>query len=121
MANESSDIKIKNSASRVSQIFNLLSDKLSYGKLVRATLFLLLAASVVKTLLSSPTHAALISLAAFVAFDVVCLFKQPKIKDQSEAIEALSNKNIELEKSLKEVKGDMSVIKMSSGISSQRR
>ena len=116
MANESSDIKIKNSASRVSQIFNLLRDNLSYGKLVRASLFILLAASVITTLLSSPTHAALISLAAFVAFDVVCLFKQPKIKDQTQAIEAIHSKSAELEKALKEVKGDMSVIKMSSGI-----
>lgn len=121
MANESSDIKIKNSASRVSQIFNLLSNKLSYGKLVRASLFILLAASVVKTLLSSPTHAALISLAAFVAFDVVCLFKQPKMKDHAEAINALNKKSEELEKTLKEVKGDISVVKVSSGLSSQRR
>ena len=116
MANGSSDNKNIVSASRVSQFFNLLSGKLSYGKLVRASLFLLLAASVVKTLLSSPTHAALVSLAAFVAFDVVCLFKQPKMKDQTEAIEALNKKSMELEKTLKEVKGDISVVKVSSGI-----
>lgn len=120
MANGSSDINIK-SASRASQFFNLLSSKLSYGKVVRASLFILLAASIIKNLLSSPTHAALISLAAFVAFDVVCLFKQPKIKDQTEAIEALNKKSAELEKTIKEVKGDISVVKVSSGLSSQRR
>lgn len=116
MANESSDIKKNKSASRVSQIFNLLRSDLSYGKVVRASLFGLLALSIIQTLLSSPTHAALISLAAFVAFDVVCLFKKPKLKDHTQEIENLTNKNAELEKSLKEVKGDMSVIKMSSGI-----
>jgi hypothetical protein len=116
MANESSDIKHLKSASRVSQFFNLLRDNLSYGKLVRASLFILLAASVITTLLSSPTHAALISLAAFVAFDVVCAFKRPKIKDHSEEIKSIRDKSLELEKVLKEVKGDMSVVKMSSGI-----
>ena len=115
MTNVSSDIKNK-SVSRASHFFNVIKSNLSYGKLVRASLFLLLAASVIKSLVNSPTHAALISLAAFVAFDVVCLFKQPKIKDSTEDVKALVQKTEELEKTLKEVKGDISVVKISAGL-----
>jgi hypothetical protein len=117
MANGSSDNKNINSASRVSHFFNVAKSNLSYGKVVRTSLFLLLAASVLLSLkTSSPIQAGIISLIAFIAFDVICLFKQPKLKDHTETIQALVDKNIELERTIKDVKGDISVVKISAGL-----
>jgi hypothetical protein len=117
MANVSSDNKLKNSVSRLlSHFFNVAKNNSSYGKLVRASLFVLLASSIISTLIDSSFQAAIISLIAFISFDLICLFKKPKMVDHTQTIEQLVKQNKELEDKLKEVKGDISVVKISAGI-----
>jgi len=120
MANLSSDNIIKKSVSRLTQFFNVYIRELSYGKLVRSSLFILLALSIATNLFVNPTIAAIVSLISFISFDIICLFKKPKIKDHTETIIQLQEQNKDFEQKLKEVKGDISVVKVSAGFSGRK-
>lgn len=94
---------------------------LSYGKVVRSALFLLLSFSILSTLQENPIHAAAISLIAFIAFDVVCMLKRPEVKDFSKEVAELQEKNADLTRQFKEVKSDLSVAKISTVIGQARK
>jgi hypothetical protein len=112
----------------VTQKLLSIIQSLTYGKVVRSALFLLLIISCGLGLKQNPIHSAIISLIAFVAFDVVCAFKRPKFKDFSEEISTLQaklkaseEKTTNLESQFKEVKSDLSVAKISTVIGQARR
>lgn len=104
----------KNSQSRnpILSSFNAIISDLSYGKVVRGSFFLLFVISILKCLFSPDVQtvsAGILSLIAFVSFDVVCAFKRPKFKDFSEEINELKNRNEKLEQQFKEIKEEASI------------
>jgi len=116
---------------KILSFFNSKLQSLSYGKVVRSTLFLLLAASCISTLQQNPLAAAIVSLAAFIAFDVGCLIRKPnktvlasiqqKLEDAQSRLEKSEQTNLELQKQFKEVKSDLSVAKISTVLGQARK
>lgn len=108
--------------------FNSAKANLSYGKVVRSSLFLLLVVSCAASMKQNPLHAAIVSLIAFIAFDVVCALKRPKYIDFSgdvqtlkDANKALTEKNSELASHVKEIKNDLSIAKISTVMGQARK
>lgn len=97
---------------------------LSYGKVVRASFLLLFLISSLLCLFKPGAQSGLIaglSLIAFVAFDVVCALKRPKVKDQTEDIEALRKEYQELHVQFKSIKDDLSVAKIGTALGQMRK
>ena len=97
---------------------------LSYGKVVRASFLLLFLISSILCLTIPGEQSGLIailSLIAFIAFDVTCAFKRPKIKDQTEDIEQLRKEYNELHEQFKIIKDDLSVAKIGTVLGQMRK
>lgn len=112
----------------VTQKLLSLFRSISYGKVVRSVLFLLLVSTCTISIKSNPISASIIALIAFIAFDIVCAAKRPKFIDFTSDIDnlkarnkALEERNANLEVQFKEVKSDLSVAKISTVISGGRR
>lgn len=105
----------KNSQSRnpILSSFNGVFKSLSYGKSVRVIFLLLFIISTIKCLFSPGCQtglAAILSLIAFVSFDIVCFFyKKTTVVDYSSDIAALKNRNEKLEQQFKEIKDEASI------------
>ena len=111
--------KLINSQSRkmIVSLFNGVKMNLTYGKLVRASFLLLFLISTITCLVKPGAQSglvAILSLIAFVAFDVVCALKRPAYKDFTADMEAIQKRNTELEKQFKEIKDELSVGGLSS-------
>jgi len=105
----------KNSQSRnlILSFFNSGFKSLTYGKAVRASFLLLFIISIIMCLFSPGLQtglAAILSLVAFVSFDVMCFFhKKTNIVDHSEDIAALKNRNAKLEQEFQAIKDEASI------------
>jgi hypothetical protein len=106
---------------QVTQFFNVAKKGISYGKVVRSVLFLILVVTIGLSAKENPFQSSLVALLAFIAFDVICLFhkKDAKLKDlQVKELEARMNG---IEKVQKDINSDLSVAKISTAIGSAKR
>lgn len=101
-------------------VFNSIKDSLSYGKVVKYSLFLLLVVSSAASLKETPLYSSIVCLVAFIAFELIGCIKRPKFKDHTDELEILKSKaaklerlNAELEHQFKDIKSDLSLAKIS--------
>jgi len=114
---------LSQSRNLIYSIFNGVSKSLTYGKVVRSSFFLLFLASSALCLRAPQCQSGLIailSLIAFITFDVVSSFRRPAYKDFSIEFEALRKKNEELEEQFKGIKSDLSIAKISTAFQARR-
>lgn len=93
--------------------------KLTYGNLVRASFLPLFLISSILCLFRPSDQSGLIailSLIGFICSDIICSLKRPKVQDYSNEIKQLSAKNEFLEQQFKEIKGDISIVKIGATI-----
>jgi phosphotransferase system glucose/maltose/N-acetylglucosamine-specific IIC component len=106
---------------QVTHLFNVAKKGISYGKVVRSVLFLLLVITIGLSAKESPLNSSLVALIAFVAFDVICFFRSKENKVQTNQIQEIVARMEEVEKASREIKNDLSVAKISTVIGNSKR
>lgn len=111
----------------------MLQNLPSYGKVVKASFLLLFLISSILSLFHPTTQSAIIaglSLAAFIAFDVVCAFRDHKVNqgEWRDAIESLKkvtqdlqNDHNNVKEQFKSIRDDLSVAKIGTALGQMRK